>query len=179
MFEIELSWLAGFLEGDGSFIIAKTSSSYQYRIVISQSLKDTHLIDETEKIYKKLETNYYIYDSLKRKYPQRMIYVSRKNDVYKLMKMIRQYMRGRKGNQIDLMVKCIDGKMDPEEARRLFKSLSIRSHDGKRGGRKPSKIPASDYETIKKRYKDGETLSNIAKDYDVTKQAIWYIINRK
>lgn len=177
--ELELAWLAGFWEADGTLGIIKVTDGYQPRAALSQSMKETTLIDEVSLILKNNFIDHKIYDFLNRKYPQRAIYINRIKHVERFLKLTLPYIKGRKQQRAKAILDTINRTRDKEEVRLELKELSIRSYKGVRGGKKADKIPEKDYDEIKERYSNGERLLSIAKDYDVTKQAIWYVINKK
>ena len=126
-----------------------------------------------------MKIDHKIYDFVNRKYPQRAIYINRVKSVKRFLELILPYFKGRKLDRALAIIDAIDSRRGKEEVRLELKELSIRSYKGVRGGRKADKIPISDHSGIKQRYSNGETLLSIAKDYNVTKQAIWYVINKK
>jgi len=177
--EIDLAWLAGLLEGDGNFQIQKIGKNFQYRVSISQSVKDIQNLDEVEQILKRLGIPYRRYRFTNRKYPQEAIYVNRRAETHRLLKMLLSYMRGRKKTQVELMISALeDSTLDVEAIRKRMSRLKIRGYIGKRGGRLPYKIKQEDWPEIVKLAKT-ESLNQIAKRFGVTKQAIWYLLRVK
>ena len=180
MTDVDLSWLAGFMEGDGSFTIIDTSSGYQCRIALQQSTKDTTLIEKTSEILESYNIFYRRYVFSNREYPQEAIYINRKKEVMKTLKLLAPFMRGRKGAQIEIMIMHINGVLTGEEARKRIRVYKTRYHDDKRGGRKAYKVPIESYAEIKTlREFGGMTLEQIAERYDVTPQAIHYLLKNK
>ena len=175
MTDIELSWLAGLLEGEGNFQINKIHHGYQWRIAVSQCERNDDIIKHVERILKNNEIEHRTYSFPSKKFPQRTLYIYKKNDVKKILEKIKPFILSDvKKSLVSIMLKTIElGAFDADiEEMKTFKS---RSYDEKRGGRDFSKLPKSEWQKIKDRINKGDYLQDIANDYKVTKQAIWYL----
>jgi len=95
---IELAWVAGLLEGEGSFISRRTKTGYQ--ISIQCRMNDKDIIERLQKLVDKGN----IYNAIDNHANGWAWHLSTKDDVFKLAKQLRLYMGQRRQKQIDAII---------------------------------------------------------------------------
>jgi hypothetical protein len=148
--ELTLHWLAGLLEGEGSFCVGLPSRPYSPILIIKMTDEDT--ISKVASIFK---VKYYL--STPKRYQEKgwkpafAVRITGKHAV-EWMTLLRPLMGQRRQMQIDKAIACYQ-----EDTRKSLTPLQI--------------------EELRQRALNGENVLNLAREYGISKSLAYYIRN--
>lgn len=148
MQDIDLYWLAGLMEGEGSFM--KGPPSMPHQPCVSLQMTDEDIVSKASSL---VNANYFKYVSKNLSHKDSYKFYVRGLPAVKLMELLKPFMGSRRQAQIEVAINC----------------YKLKSND---------KIPKKDYESIIARRKNGESARQISEDYGVTKWAIYRLEER-
>lgn len=131
---LRYSWLAGFLDGDGSFMIIRSRHKDAYRYFYRISLANTNkeIIDEVARLLEMLEIKYCLYSQdrrgIKKKFRQTyLIHITNKDGIIKLCRAVNRHLIGKKDQAERLLEAVIHwDTVDKKELYFQFKALNRR-----------------------------------------------------
>lgn len=116
MTEVDLAWLAGIWDGEGSVFIAKQvqSKRVQYRATISMDNTDAGIISEAVRILNEIGIQVHVSESLKKGSTKTVYRIASSNTLYvqKFIEKVSPYLKGEKKAKASLVMKFVLSRLE-------------------------------------------------------------------